>query len=55
MALNVVDLDTAECCNLFSKNVGYVLQIKSLKKEHELNIILGRICSILNRSDQAEE
>lgn len=55
VALNVVDLDIAECCNLFSKNVGQVLEIKSLKKEHELNIILGKICSILNRSEQAQE
>lgn len=55
VALNVVDLDVAECCNLFSKNVGYVLEIKGLKKEHELNVILGKICSILNRSDQAQE
>jgi hypothetical protein len=28
-----------------------VLQIKSIKKEKELNIILGKICSILNRWD----
>jgi len=30
-------------------------EIRNLKKEHELNIILGKICSILNRSDQAQE
>jgi len=55
VALNTVDLDIAECCNLYSKNVGYVFEIRNLKKEHELNIILGKICSILNRSDQAQE